>query len=48
MPQLGTWASGLFGGNSAINSEVSQLKGSTFNPFSGYFTGADGWGNYGE
>lgn len=48
MPQLGTWASGLFGGNSAISNQVSALGGSVFNPFSGYFTGSGGWGNYGE
>ena len=40
---------GLFGGsNPAISSQVNYLGSSTWNPFSDYNTGANGWGNYGE
>jgi hypothetical protein len=34
--------------SSAVSSEVSRLGGSTMNPFSGYWSGRDGWGSYGE
>lgn len=40
---------GLFGGaNPALSSQVNYLGSSTWNPFSDYNTGANGWGNYGE
>lgn len=48
-PQAGRTMSGLFGGvNPAISSQVSGLGSSTWNPFSDYNTGANGWGYYGE
>ena len=43
-----SWFNNLIGGGGAIGSEVAGLGGSVYNPFSGYYTGADGWGNYGE
>lgn len=48
-PTLGTYASNLFGGvNPALRSELNFLGTSAYNPFSGYYTGGDGFGNYGE
>lgn len=50
MPSLG----GMFGPyfrtspTSAVSSEISRLGSSTMNPMSGYWTGRDGWGSYGE
>lgn len=46
--QLGSWFNNLIGGNSAVSNQVSQLGGNVYNPFSGYYTGSDGWGYYGE
>lgn len=46
--QLGSWFNNLIGGGGAVGSQVSALGGNIYNPFSGYYTGADGWGSYGE
>jgi hypothetical protein len=43
-----SWFNNLIGGGGAIGSEVAGLGGSVYNPFGGYYTGSDGWGNYGE
>lgn len=45
---IGTGLSGLFSATPQLQSEVSALGSSTWNPFSDYNTGANGWGNYGE
>ena len=49
---LGNWWSGTnTGGSSAgsqLSGEVSSMGSSTWNPYSDYNTGANGWGNYGE
>ena len=39
---------GNFGGGGAVGNQVSALGGNIYNPFSGYYTGGDGWGFYGE
>lgn len=31
-----------------MQAEISKLGSSTWNPMSNYYTGANGWGNYGE
>jgi hypothetical protein len=31
-----------------MKAEISQLGSNTWNPMSNYYTGANGWGNYGE
>ena len=43
-----SWFNNILGGGGAIGSEVAGLGGSVYNPFGGYYTGSDGWGNYGE
>jgi hypothetical protein len=49
---IGQGVAGLFGGVSQatpqLQAQVSALGSSTWNPFSDYNTGANGWGNYGE
>jgi hypothetical protein len=45
---LGSWFNNLIGGGGAVGSQVSALGGNVYNPFSGYYTGANGWGSYGE
>jgi hypothetical protein len=51
-PQLQNAIGGMFGGVSQaspqLQSQVGLLGSSTWNPFSDYNTGANGWGNYGE
>ena len=32
----------------AMKAEISQLGSNTWNPMSDYYTGANGWGSYGE
>jgi hypothetical protein len=43
-----SWFNNILGGGGAIGGEVAGLGGSVYNPFGGYYTGNDGWGNYGE
>jgi hypothetical protein len=51
-PQLQSAIGGMLGGVSQaspqLQSQVGLLGSSTWNPFSDYNTGANGWGNYGE
>ena len=43
-------ASNYFGTQQSpeMQSEISQLGSNTWNPASNYYTGKNGWGNYGE
>jgi hypothetical protein len=43
-----SWFNNILGGGGTIGREVAGLGGSVYNPFGGYYTGNDGWGNYGE
>ena len=46
---LGNWST-TFGSQASpqLQNQVSSLGSSTWNPWSDYNTGANGWGNYGE
>jgi hypothetical protein len=44
--QLGTWSNTTQ--SQAQQNEISGLGSNTWNPYSDYNTGANGWGNYGE
>lgn len=50
VPQIQQQIGGWYGTTpaSGVKSEVSGLGSSTWNPYSNYNTGANGWGNYGE